>query len=132
MVFARNFAAGLAALTLLACGGKDAPAPKVKDQHPANPEKFYKETLANMKKLARAGLVHGDLSEYNILNFNEKPVFIDMSQSTPNNSMHYNELVERDSRNIARFFKKLGVETSQEEIRAELDKEKKKNVQQRN
>jgi len=72
--------------------------------------------LENMKKLNNAGLVHGDLSEYNILNYDEKPYFIDFSQSTLLKSESSGDLLKRDIKNISRFFTKIGVKTSEDEI----------------
>ncbi len=96
--------------------GKDSPAPKLKDEHPANPKKFMDKVVLYMKKLHQAGLVHGDLSEFNILNYDEEPYFIDFSQSTVIKSRNYNELLERDVKNICRFFKKLGIKPNEEEV----------------
>jgi len=59
--------------------GQQNPAPKLKDAYPENPNQFLKKVIENMKKLHNANLVHGDLSAFNILNQNEKPVFIDFS-----------------------------------------------------
>ena len=87
------------------------PAPKLKDLPPKKPEAFYKETVRQMKLMAKAGLVHGDLSSFNILNHLEKPVIIDMSQSTTYDSPQYQELLERDCRNISNYFSKIGVDT---------------------
>jgi RIO kinase 1 len=93
--------------------GKDAPAPKLKDKHPENPEDFFNQVKENMKKLYKADLVHGDLSQFNILNFNEKPVIIDFSQSGPLESSNSEELLERDARNICAFFNKIGLKKSE-------------------
>jgi len=57
-------------------------APKLKDEIPKNPKEFFEKIISNIKKLYKAGLVHADLSAFNILNCNEKPVFIDFSQCT--------------------------------------------------
>ena len=73
-----------------------------------------------MKKLHKAGLVHGDLSEFNILNLKDNPVFIDFSQATERKSILYKELLERDCKNMARFAKKLGITTTKEEIYQEI------------
>jgi RIO kinase 1 len=102
--------------------GRDEPAPKVKDTYPSNPQKFIKTTIEYMKKLYRAGLVHGDLSEFNILNLNEQPVFIDMSQGTVTKSINAEELLVRDIKNIARFAKKLGLKIDEEKTLKEIKK----------
>ena len=101
-------------------GRGDEPAPKLKDADPENAEKFYRKTIANMKALHSIGLVHADLSDFNILNFEDEPVFIDFSQSTTTEHPHADEFLERDVKNIARYFKRVGVKTSEEEIIDEI------------
>ncbi|NQU78921.1 Kae1-associated serine/threonine protein kinase [Candidatus Woesearchaeota archaeon] len=96
--------------------GENEPAPKLKDCIPKNPEEFMEKTVEYMKKLHKAGIVHGDLSEFNILNCKEQPVFIDISQGTTTKSINARELLERDVKNICRFMKKIGVEKEKEEI----------------
>lgn len=96
--------------------GKEEPAPKLKDAIPDNPEKFLDKIVNYMKRLYEAGLVHGDLSEFNILNDQEKPVFIDMSQGTTTQSINAEELLERDVKNIVRFFNKIGTDANKEDI----------------
>lgn len=64
----------------------------------------------------KAKLVHGDLSEFNILNFNENPVLIDLSHSTPVKSAAAEELLNRDIANICRYFKKIGLELKEEDV----------------
>lgn len=96
--------------------GDDQPALRLKDNPPKNPKKFLNNLLEEMRRLYKADLIHGDLSAYNILNHNESPVIIDMSQSTPKNNPFASEYFERDYKNIAKFFSKLGVETSYEKI----------------
>ncbi|MBD3259743.1 serine protein kinase RIO [Candidatus Woesearchaeota archaeon] len=91
-------------------------APRLKEKPPASPGKFFKLVLENMKKLHKLKLVHADLSEYNILNHQEKPVFIDFSHATPLDTPNADELIKRDIKNICRYFKKLGVETTEKKI----------------
>ena len=95
--------------------GDDEPAPPLKDSYPEDPEKFFKEVLKQMKKLYKVGLIHGDLSAFNILNHHDQPYFIDYSQSTLIRTPNSIDLIERDVRNICHFFKKLGVATNYEE-----------------
>ncbi len=96
--------------------GDDEPAPQLKNAYPQDPEKFLKALVKDLKKLYKEGLVHGDLSSFNILNYKDKPVIIDYSQSTVTKSSNAQELMERDLGNVARFFKKLGVQTSKEAL----------------
>ncbi|NQU97865.1 serine protein kinase RIO [Candidatus Woesearchaeota archaeon] len=83
------------------------PAPMLKDAKPKNPEQFLKKIVENVKKLKEQGLVHGDLSEFNILNHDEEPVFIDFSQGTLTKAPNARELFERDLKNVNRFFSKI-------------------------
>ena len=92
-------------------------APKLKDQLPKSRRDFLGKIIANMRKLHKAGLVHSDLSAFNILNYNEKPVFIDFSQCTTLDSPRAGEYLERDIRNICNFFKKIGLRTDESKVR---------------
>ncbi|MFH1071801.1 MAG: RIO1 family regulatory kinase/ATPase [Nanoarchaeota archaeon] len=89
--------------------GESNPSSKVKYDLPKEKKaiaQFFKRTIGNMKKLHEHGLVHGDLSEYNILNCNNEPVFIDFSQSTVVENPHARALLERDVKNVCVFFGK--------------------------
>ena len=95
-------------------------APKLKDQIPKNLQEFFEKIIANMKKLHKAGLVHADLSAFNILNHNEKPVFIDFSQCTILKSSRANEYLERDVRNICIFFRKIGLNVNEIKVKRQI------------
>lgn len=62
-------------------------------------------------------IVHGDLSEYNVLISADEPVIIDLAQAVLVDHWMAEELLERDVTNMARYFKKFGVEI---DIEAEL------------
>lgn len=96
--------------------GDKSPAPQLKDLYPEDPQKFMDRVISYMKKLWSSGLVHGDLSEFNILNHDEKPVFIDFSQATLTRSFNALELLERDCKNISRFARKLGLDIDKKEL----------------
>ena len=96
--------------------GDEKAARKLKDQQPEDAEAFFKETVEQMRRLYRAGLVHADLSGFNILNHNEKPVLIDMSQSTPLDNPNAEQFLKRDVHNICTLFRKWGIKTDEEEI----------------
>jgi len=85
--------------------GNKEPAPMLKDKEPKNPEKFFNDIIENMRKLYKTGIIHGDLSKFNILNHNEKPVFIDFSQATLKESFNADYLLKRDIKNITDYFK---------------------------
>jgi len=91
-------------------GKKGVSAPSLKERLPVNPEKTYRQLLTYLKRLYRkADLVHGDLSEYNIMVWKSKPVVFDMSQSVPSSHPLAQSLLERDLTNVNKFFSRLGV-----------------------
>jgi len=105
--------------------GDEEPAPQLKDKKPKNPEEFFKKVIENMKLLLDAGLVHGDLSEFNILNYNEEPIFIDFSQATPVTTQNAKELLKRDLKNVLTAFKrslKLDADSVSKEVMNHFDK----------
>ncbi len=89
---------------------------KLKDSPPRNISAFFNATLENMKRLYRAGMVHADLSAFNILNFNDTPVFIDFSQSTTSINPEFDEYLRRDIKNILLYFHKKGITLTASEV----------------
>ena len=99
------------------------PAPTVKNLPPSDPDDFYEKLVREMDLfLNKANLVHGDLSSYNIINYDEKPVIIDVSQSVVRDHVIAGELLERDIKNISFEFSKMGVDTSIEDLTQRLIK----------
>jgi len=96
-------------------GKGDDLAPPLKDKKPKNPEKFFKDIVDNMKKLYKGGLVHADLSAFNILNWEEKSVFIDFSQCSSLQDPRSQEYLLRDIKNICTYFRKLGLKVNEED-----------------
>ena len=92
------------------------PAPALKDSYPEDPKKFFDKIILFMKKMYKEGLIHGDLSSFNILNHDEKPFIIDFSQATLVKTPNSEELLERDIKNLIRFFGKLGIKKDYEKV----------------
>ena len=88
--------------------GEGLAAPRLIDVKPESPERVYKKVLKNLRRLAESGLIHGDLSAYNILLL-DKPYFIDFSHGTTINSPLASELLERDIKNVNAYFSKLDI-----------------------
>ncbi len=87
------------------------PAPLLKDMPPKDPERALDTILDYIYKLYnKAELVHADLSEYNIMNRNEELVIIDWGSAVKKSHPMQAEFLERDVRNILRYFSKLGVD----------------------
>ena len=97
-------------------GEKNNIAPKLKDKIPRDKKKFFNKTVEYIKKLYKAGLVHADLSAFNILNFKEKPILIDFSQSTTLEHPEAMDFLKRDIKNVCDFFIKLGLKINEEKI----------------
>ena len=68
-------------------------------------KKDFEEIVEQIKRLYSYGLVHGDLSEYNILK-GDKNYFIDFGQGVVLKHPRSDELLQRDIRNIVNYFKK--------------------------
>lgn len=83
------------------------PAPRLKDvAELENPKELMNKILENISKMyLNAHLVHGDLSEFNILMYQDQPIIIDVSQAV--SVFHVNAAIylERDIKNILSFFK---------------------------
>ncbi|MCD1293822.1 serine/threonine protein kinase [Methanocella sp. CWC-04] len=96
-------------------------APRLRDIGLDDPQRIYEIVKGYMKKLYQdAKLVHSDLSEFNILLYDDEPVIIDMGQSVLIDHPMSGDFLDRDIKNIVRYFKKLGVDCSEEELKAEI------------
>jgi RIO kinase 1 len=90
-------------------GKNGVSAPSMKEQKPRNPDKIYETLLTYLKRLyQKAELVHGDLSEYNIMIWNRRPILFDMSQAVPVSHPMANFLLNRDLTNLNKFFRSQG------------------------
>lgn len=91
-------------------GEEGVSAPSLKEQPPDNPEKAYKVIVTYLKRLyQKAKIVHGDLSEYNIMMWKGKPVVFDVSQSVSTQHPLADFMLTRDLTNLNRFFSRLKV-----------------------
>lgn len=91
-------------------GKKGVSAPSLKEQTPSDPEKVYKVIVTYLKRLyQKAKIVHGDLSEYNIMIWKGRPVVFDLSQSVSIQHPMADFMLRRDLANVNRFFSKLNV-----------------------
>ncbi|PIV67676.1 MAG: serine protein kinase RIO [Euryarchaeota archaeon CG01_land_8_20_14_3_00_38_12] len=93
-------------------GTESTPAPMLKNVEIKNPEKTFKTIIGYMKKAYKGGMVHGDMSEYNIL-MHKRPVIIDVGQAVVLEHPLSNELLERDVRNIIKYFRKFNINVSE-------------------
>lgn len=97
-------------------GKNGVPAPLLKDFSPKNPEKVYNLLVTHVERLyKKARLIHGDLSEYNVMIWRQRPVIFDISQAVLTVHPMADEFLRRDLKNLNRWFKRLDVEVLSEE-----------------
>jgi RIO kinase 1 len=86
-------------------GDAGTPYPQLRNAHLDDPEEIYTTIIRHIDLLFnKAELVHGDLSEFNIL-YGDQPYLIDMGQSVTRDHPRAYQFLMRDIRNINRFFK---------------------------
>lgn len=96
-------------------GEKGVSAPLLKEAELTKPNSSYKKLIESIKILYhKSELVHGDLSEYNVMVNGDELVIFDMSQSVLTNHPLAKQLLRRDIVNINRFFNKIGVKIKPE------------------
>jgi RIO kinase 1 len=83
-----------------------------------NPETAYEVVSEYMRRLHAAGLVHGDLSEYNLIVHDGELVVIDLGQAVTVHHPNAADFLARDCRNVANFFTRQGFEVDPDELRA--------------
>jgi RIO kinase 1 len=96
-----------------------AASPKMKDVILEDPQKTLKNVINQMRLMYRAGLVHADLSEFNILIEGEKqkPIIIDMGQGVIIRHPMARQFIIRDVHNITKhFYRKYGIESDEKGI----------------
>lgn len=104
-------------------GNVDDPAPLLQQVTLTLEEapSLFEHTMSVIELSLAHGRIHGDLSEYNILYWQEKIVVIDFAQAV---DPHYNSavfsLLQRDIERICRFFARYGVENDADTLANEL------------
>jgi RIO kinase 1 len=104
--------------------GDEKAAQKAKQKPFENMQEKYELICKYMKKMIDKKLVHADLSEYNILNFNEEMIIIDVGQAVSTMHPKAKEFFERDVLNMSKWFSKNGVETNFEKMYENIKKVK--------
>ncbi|WP_297512311.1 serine protein kinase RIO [Thermococcus sp.] len=101
--------------------GDEMPAPRLKDVEreleKKDFEELYSYLIGVIERLWKRGdMVHGDLSEYNVLLW-DGPVVIDWSQATVRRNRMSVELLKRDLRNVTNYFARKGVDVEDYEVK---------------
>jgi len=93
------------------------PAPLLREMPLKDPERMFQKITENVTKLHRkAELVHGDLSEYNIMVWENEPVIFDLSQAVKLDHPMADAFLKRDLLNIASYFSRIGVSVPDVEV----------------
>ncbi|MFB6118862.1 serine/threonine-protein kinase Rio1 [Halosegnis sp.] len=81
-----------------------------------NPETAFEVVREYMRRLYRAGLIHGDLSEYNVVVHDDALYLLDLGQAVTVHHPNSREFLERDCENVAAFFTRQGYDAAGEEL----------------
>jgi RIO kinase 1 len=101
-------------------GDEMTPAPSLRQVRLESPSDVYQDVVANLRAIRKSRLVHADMSEYNLLWWDDRVVVIDVGQAVPLDHPHADEWFHRDVANIARFFKRLRVDVTPASLEAEI------------
>jgi RIO kinase 1 len=98
-------------------GTAEGAAPRLQTALVEDPEALYRDLVVQVGRMVReARLVHGDLSPYNVLWFEERSVLIDVAQAVAREHPAAPALLKRDIVNFSKFFGRLGLEVDPEEF----------------
>ncbi|ETI20388.1 hypothetical protein G647_08423 [Cladophialophora carrionii CBS 160.54] len=103
-------------MSFIGNGKKGKAAPRLKDVEFEDTEAkwraVYIDVLAYMRIMLQVcKLVHADLSEYNMLYFDDRTYIIDVSQSVEGDHPRSLEFLRMDIKNVNDFFRRKGVHT---------------------
>jgi len=94
--------------------GKDGVrAPLLKETTLEDPKRVFRLLLTYLRRLyQKGGLVHADLSEYNIMIWKGRPVIFDVAQSVLIKHPMADRFLRRDLENLHKYFKRIYSEVS--------------------
>jgi RIO kinase 1 len=107
----------------LVTDGEGHPAPRLNDVvlTPEQAREFHGTLVREVVRMLCAGVVHGDLSEYNVLLGGEGPVIIDLPQAVDAaGNAHASAMLERDVGNLTRYFGRFAPELLRTEYAKEI------------
>jgi RIO kinase 1 len=98
-------------------GDKNKPAPLLKDVNLKKPDEIFKILIKYISIMyKKAGLVHGDMSAYNVLYYKDKPYIIDLGPGVLIEHPNSHEYLKRDIHNIINYFKKYSIKADERKI----------------
>jgi RIO kinase 1 len=97
-------------------GGENRRAKRLNEVDVENPETTYEVVREYMRRLYRVGLVHGDLSEYNIVVHDGELCLLDLGQAVTVHHPNSREFLRRDCENVAAFFGRQGLDVDADDL----------------
>lgn len=116
-------AAGENAILMQYVGGSGLAAPTLHEVRLEDDEvgPIFQEILRNIRLMLRFGLIHGDLSAFNILYWQGKIYLIDFPQVIESHvNRQAREILSRDVRRVCQYFDQYGLNSRPEAITAQL------------
>jgi len=106
-------------------GTPDAPAPRLSDAVLDADEaaSAFEQSVGLMRACWRLGVVHGDLSAYNLLWWEGRVVLIDFPQAMDREQPGAKELLAQDAASLAFSFKRLGIAAEPAEVLRRVNEE---------
>jgi serine/threonine-protein kinase RIO1 len=110
-------------------GGPDGPAPQLLRVRLRRPAEQAVALMRSVEEMARSGVVHTDLSAYNILVWRDRPYFIDLASALRVDRLGESPWVrltqaraylERGLRSLGGYFRRYGVDWPMEESIARM------------
>lgn len=98
-------------------------APRLSDLilTPKQARAYHKTLIDQIVKMLCAGIVHGDLSQYNVLAGSQGPVIIDLPQAVNAADNHQaRHMIKRDIDNLTAYFSRFAPELAQSDYAAEI------------
>ena len=98
-------------------------APRLSDLilTPKQARAYHKDLIDQIVKMLCAGIVHGDLSQYNVLVGSQGPVIIDLPQAVNAADNHQaRHMIKRDIDNLTAYFSRFAPELAQSDYAAEI------------
>ncbi|ELY88319.1 serine/threonine-protein kinase Rio1 [Natrialba taiwanensis] len=97
-------------------GNDEGRAKRLGEVHIENPRTAYEVMREYMRRLYAAGIVHGDLSEYNVVFHEGELVVIDLGQAVTVHHPNSRDFLERDCENVSSFFSRQGLDADADDL----------------
>lgn len=116
-----NFVDGVLLMEII-CDDEGNPAPRLNQIELSREQalEFFPALIRDVVRMLCAGVVHGDLSEFNILLSHEGPVIIDLPQAVQATANNAFAMLERDISNLKDYFSQFAPDIAKTEFAKEI------------